>query len=358
MTLMIGLMSGTSLDGVDAALIETDGHDRVAPLGFLTHPYDQPFRDALRSVFGGRGDVAGVERRLTLLHAEAVRDLLGATGMRPEQVRAIGFHGQTILHRPEERRTWQIGDGGLLAEETGIEVVCDFRSADVALGGQGAPLAPLYHAARAAALPRPLAVLNLGGVANVTWIGRDGALLAFDTGPANALVDDWMLRHTGRPWDEGGAAAAAGSLSAEALARLLDHPYFDLAPPKSLDRDDFDPAPVSGLSLADGAATLTAFTAAAVAKALPHLPEPPLRWLATGGGRHNPTLLAMLRERLAAPVDPVEAVGWNGDAIEAEAFAYLAARSLDGLPLSVPGTTGVPAPATGGRLHQPSRRAS
>jgi anhydro-N-acetylmuramic acid kinase len=278
---------------------------------------------------------------------------LAQAAIAPAEIRVVGFHGHTIWHRPEAGRTRQIGDGALLAAETGIDVVCDFRSRDMAEGGQGAPLAPLYHAALAAELAKPVAVLNLGGVGNVTWIGeRGGEILAFDTGPANALIDDWVARHSGRPFDAGGELARAGRIDEAALAALLDDPYFALAPPKSLDRDAFDPAPVAALTPADGAATLTAFTAAAVARARDHLPAAPGRWLVTGGGRHNPALMAALAERLSAPVEAVEAVGWDGDALEAQAFAYLALRALDGLPLSLPSTTGVAQPATGGVLHR------
>jgi anhydro-N-acetylmuramic acid kinase len=273
--------------------------------------------------------------------------------MSAAQVTVAGFHGQTILHEPEAGRTRQLGDGALLAAETGLDVICDFRGRDMAEGGQGAPFAPLYHAALAADLEKPLAVLNLGGVGNLTWIGpEDDAILAFDTGPGNALIDDWAERHLGRPIDEDGALARAGTVDEAALSRLLADPYFELVPPKSLDRDAFDSAPLGGLAPADGAATLTAFTAAAVAAARAHLPASPKRWLVTGGGRHNPALMAALAGRLAVPVEPVEAVGWQGDALEAQAFAYLALRSLDGLPLSLPGTTGVAKPTTGGVLHR------
>ncbi|HSR71438.1 MAG TPA: anhydro-N-acetylmuramic acid kinase, partial [Kiloniellales bacterium] len=286
------------------------------------------------------------------LHAEAVRALLDRAGLTPEAVTVVGFHGHTILHDPAARRTRQIGDAGALAAALGIDVVHDFRSRDVAAGGQGAPFAPLYHAARAVGLERPLAVLNIGGVANVTWIGPDpDSILAFDTGPGNALLDDWAERNTGRPIDRDGALARAGRVDRGVLERLLDHPYFGWPPPKSLDRDAFDPAPVAALAPADGAATLTAFTAAAVAAALRHLPAPPRRWLVTGGGRHNPALMVGLEAWLQAPVEPVEAVGWEGDALEAQAFGYLALRALDGLPLSLPGTTGVPEPTGGGVLY-------
>ncbi len=351
MQTVVGLMSGTSMDGIDAALVRTDGVDRVEPVAFLSTPYGNGFRSRLRACLGGKGDVADVERDLTEAHAAAVLRLLAEAGVPARAVDLIGFHGHTILHAPEERRTWQIGNGALLAQRTGIAVVDDFRTADVASGGQGAPLAPLYHRALASGLPKPLAVLNLGGVGNVTWIGRGDDVIACDTGPANALVDDWVLAKTGARYDEGGRLARTGRVHALALTELLDNPYFDRPAPKSLDRDAFDPAPVRDLSPEDGAATLTAFTAFAVERALPHLPEPPARWLVSGGGRHNATLMEMLADRLRAPVEPVESVGWDGDALEAQAFAYLAVRSRLGLPLSLPTTTGVPAPVTGGRFH-------
>jgi anhydro-N-acetylmuramic acid kinase len=234
-------------------------------------------------------------------------------------------------------------------------VVADFRSADVAAGGEGAPLAPLYHAALAAALPKPLAVLNLGGVGNVTWIGEtEHNLLAFDTGPGNAMLDDWVRRHTGQPADFGGALAHSGRVSASHVARFLVAPYFARKPPKSLDRDAFAAFAPDGLSAADGAATLTEITAAAVAAARLHFPEAAREFLVTGGGRHNPALMAALARLLGVPVRPVEAVGWDGDALEAQAFAYLAIRSARGLPLSLPGTTGAPRPISGSRLFKAS----
>ncbi|MBP2294200.1 anhydro-N-acetylmuramic acid kinase [Azospirillum rugosum] len=356
MQTVVGLMSGTSMDGIDAALVRTDGETRAEPLAFVTIPYEDAFRGALRSCLGGKGPaeapVEEVERALTDAHADAVRRLLEEAGVAADAVDLIGFHGHTIFHAPDQRRTWQIGDGARLARATGIAVVNDFRTADVEAGGQGAPLVPLFHRALADALPRPLAVLNIGGVANVTWIGNgDDEVIACDTGPGNALVDDWILNRNGARYDAGGSLAASGRVDEAALAALLAHPYFDQPTPKSLDRDAFDPSPVHGLSPEDGAATLTAFTAASVARIVPHLPQAPLRWLVCGGGRHNATLMGMLADRLGVPVDPVEAVAWNGDALEAEAFAYLAVRSRKGLPLSLPTTTGAPRPMTGGRFH-------
>ena len=349
----IGLMSGTSLDGIDVAMIETDGYERAISGTALTFPYPPDFRERLRSVLGGVGPVAAIEAELTALHRDAVEHFLREhPGV---AIDIVGFHGHTIRHRPAERSTWQIGDGALLASRLRLDVVADFRSADVAAGGEGAPLAPLYHAALATALPKPIAVLNVGGVANVTWIGGPEEILAFDTGPGNALIDDWVRRHTGAAADLDGALARAGAVSAAHVENFLASSYFARPPPKSLDRDDFRGAMPTGLSLEDGAATLTAMTAAGVAAGRRHFPAPAEQWLVTGGGRHNPALMEALSRRLNVPVKPVEAVGWHGDALEAQAFAYLAVRSVLGLPLSLPSTTGVPQPCCGGHLFKAPR---
>lgn len=348
----IGLMSGTSLDGIDVALIETDGVAVGARGPRATYAYDPALRDRLRACLGGHGPVAAVEAEITDAHAAAIRDLMASHGIATDRIDMIGFHGHTILHRPDQRRTWQIGDGRRLSEALDRPVAWDFRSADVAAGGQGAPFVPLYHQALAADLGRPLAVVNIGGVANVTWIG-DGpeALAAFDTGPGNAPLDDWLRRHDAGSFDRDGAVSGAGRADRALVARLLDNPFFGRRPPKSLDRDDFRFDAVAGLSLADGAATLAAFTAASIARAADHFPAPARRWLVTGGGRHNPSLMRELATNLGVEVAPVEAVGWDGDALEAEAFAFLAQRVRRGLPLSLPATTGVPAPMAGGQLH-------
>jgi anhydro-N-acetylmuramic acid kinase len=348
----LGLMSGTSLDGIDVAALATDGRERVVAGPALTVPYPEAFRERLRGVLGSTSasaEVAAVEAELTRLHAAAIAEF---RARHPEVAfDLVGFHGHTILHRPAEQRTWQIGDGALLARLVGVDVVADFRSADVAAGGEGAPLAPLYHAALAADRAKPIAILNLGGVGNVTWIG-DGAenILAFDTGPGNALIDDWVRRHTGAAADIDGALAQAGRVSDAHVAHFLEHPYFRRKPPKSLDRDDFQGAIPDDLALADGAATLTEMSAAAVAAATRHFPAPPREWLVCGGGRRNPALMAALGRLMPAPVRPVEAVGWDGDALEAQAFAYLAVRSVLGLPLSLPSTTGAPHAVRGGRV--------
>ncbi len=348
----LGLMSGTSLDGIDAAILQTDGTVVTAHGPRLEVAYGAALRDELLALLGGDGDPVAIGRSLTLAHADVINLLLSKNSLTSEDINIIGFPGQTIRHDPARRRSWQIGDGRLLARLVGVDVVDDFRSADVAAGGEGAPLAPLYHAALAADLEKPVAVLNIGGVGNVTWIGSDGELVAFDTGPGNAMIDDWVRRRTGERMDAGGRLAAAGTVDRAALAQMMDNPYFDRAPPKSLDRNQFALPTTVGLEA--GAATLTEFTAHAVLAGQRHFPVPPRRWLVTGGGRHNPALMAALRRLLTAPVDPVERVGWRGDVLEAEAFAYLAVRSLMHLPISLPTTTGVPRPMSGGRLNRAS----
>ncbi len=351
----IGLMSGTSLDGIDAALITTDGVAIQSTGESLTVAYEPGLRGRLRDILGCRdrdARIDSIEQELTLAHAAAVRRLLDEAGLSAGDIGVVGFHGQTVMHAPEEGLTWQIGDGALLAAECGIDIVYDFRTADMKKGGEGAPLAPVYHRALARDLKRPLAVLNIGGVANVTWIGADDSLLAFDTGPGNALIDDWVMRLTGAPSDMDGRLARAGEVDDAALAALMDNDYFDRVPPKSLDRNSFNSNLISEYSDNDGAAILTAFTAASVARAAAHFPAPVHRWLITGGGRLNPALMAELSRRLDVPVLPVEAAGWDGDALEAQAFAYMAARSLAGLPLSFPSSTGTRVPTSGGRLEK------
>ncbi|MFQ5346809.1 MAG: anhydro-N-acetylmuramic acid kinase [Rhodothalassiaceae bacterium] len=364
----IGLMSGTSRDGIDAALLSSDGMDAITTGPALTLPYDAAFRQRLAEgvvLAAARGRqaeeaLAGLAHELTELHAAAVRALLAAARIDAAAIDVIGFSGHTMIHRPAEGLSWQLGDAGFLAHATGIPVIADLRRRDIAAGGEGAPLAPVYHHARYRASgerPRPVATLNLGGVANVTWLDParppGSGLLAFDCGPGNALIDDWVRARTGRPFDEGGRLAGSGQVHRDVLEGLLAHPFFDRPPPKSLDRDAFAGAAVAGLSTADGAATLSAFTVAAIARASQFFPAPAAAWHVTGGGRHNATLMAGLARVLGVPVGPVEALGWNGDALEAELFAYLAIRSLAGLPISFPRTTGVPEPMTGGTRFDP-----
>lgn len=361
----IGLMSGTSLDGVDAALLRTDGEGFVeAGYGF-TQPYEQGFRDRLRAHFGKAAAPADVVKDLTLYHAQAIDLVLRHTGMTAADIGVVGFHGQTIHHDAPAGITVQIGDGPLLAKMTGMPVVDQMRLADMAAGGQGAPLAPAFHAAMGSGhRDLPCGFLNMGGVANITYLAPETAdglpePIAFDTGPGNALIDDWALTHTGQPFDKDGALAAAGKVNDEVLAQLLANPYFNRPYPKSADRGEFiDPA-MDTLSPEDGAATLVQFTVESIARGIESLPTKPTRWWTSGGGQHNPQIMAGLKQRLVpAEIEPVEAIGWSGDMVEAWAFAYLAVRSLKGLPLSFPGTTGVKAPVTGGHLHQPSDRAA
>ncbi|MFS8037978.1 anhydro-N-acetylmuramic acid kinase [Xanthobacter sp. AM11] len=367
---VVGLMSGTSMDGIDAAVIDTDGED-IAWLGpAVTLPYDAATRALLvQAMEDARGvnqrtdrpGVLGVaEARVTHLHAAAVRALLDSLRLTAGDIDLVGFHGQTVIHRPDARLTVQIGDGARLAADLGVPVMADFRAADVAAGGQGAPLVPVFHQAlvRRLALPGPVAVLNVGGVANVTVIDADAPPVACDTGPGNALLDDFLFARTAVACDVDGAAAAQGQVDEARLAVLLDHPFFAVPPPKSLDRNAFrsfvaERAGLAGLSLADGAATLTALTAASVAAVVPHLARPPALWIVAGGGARNPTLCAMLAARLQAQVRTADRLGWSADALEAHAFGFLAARALRGLALTFPTTTGAPAPLTGGVLFRP-----
>lgn len=360
--LVIGLMSGTSVDAVDAALIETDGEAHVRGIAAHERPYTDAERSLIRKAAAHaltlprpRLDplIAEAEQLLTRAHAEAVAALSGQA-----QASLIGFHGQTVAHRPPSSGhatpfTWQIGDAALLARLTGRPVVHDFRSADVAAGGEGAPLAPGYHRALASNVERPVGILNLGGVGNLTWFDDDGRWGAFDTGPGNGLIDDWVQQQAGQRFDTDGALAAGGHVHADVVSAMADLAYFDTTGPKSLDRADFTIQPARGLSPADGAATLTAFTAETVALSLRAVPVRLKRLLVTGGGRRNPTLMQMIAARTGLPTQSVEVEGWHGDALEAQAFAWLAVRHLKGLPLSWPETTGVPAPTPGGRLARP-----
>lgn len=368
----IGLMTGTVLDGdIDVAAIRTDGVT-VAEFGpWRLAPSPPGLRELLAEAvaaaraWGFEGPepelFARAERALTEAQGDAVAAFLHDNGLRAADVAVVGFHGQTVLHRAPlaERRgaTRQLGDGRAMARRLGIDVVYDFRSKDVRAGGQGAPLAASYHVAllsRSGGGPER-AVLNLGGVGNLTWWRGGEAVVAFDTGPANAPLNDWMERHGLGRMDRDGALAAVGRVDEARLARLLTHPWLAAPYPKSLDRNDFTSAMVEGLSPQDGAATLTAFTAAAVGRGLDLLPQRPRELIVCGGGRRNDTLMRALGERAGAAAIPAEEAGWRGDAVEAECFAFLAARVLAGLPISFPTTTGVPHAMTGGEIarHAP-----
>ncbi|MEI8277224.1 MAG: anhydro-N-acetylmuramic acid kinase [Hyphomicrobiales bacterium] len=363
----IGLMSGTSLDGVDVALIETDG-ERIAGFGPVGYrPYSDEEQALLRRALaeGVRltdrtarpGVLAEAEAFVTRVHAETVETFLKAEQIDKADVTIVGFHGQTVLHKPAERLTVQIGDGAALARRLGIPVAYDFRAADVAQGGQGAPLVPVFHQALARDLdrPHPIAVLNIGGVANVTWVDG-GDPVACDTGPGNALIDDFMRARTGSPLDRDGDEASRGAIDEAFVDRVLAHAFFDRPCPKSLDRNAFAFANMGlpDFTVANGAATLSALTAASVARVVQRLPEPPRSWIVAGGGARNPTLMRLLAQRLApAPVETADAVGWSSQSIEAQAFAYLAVRTQAGLPITFPLTTGVSQPMTGGVVANP-----
>lgn len=355
----LGTMSGTSLDGVDAAMLLTDGVQvfEFGPSAF--RPYSEAEQAILRAALGawpGDAPVAEAARVVEDTHAEVMSRFQGAA--------MAGFHGQTLAHEPGGRGTHQAGDGQLLAQVLGLPVVWDFRSADVRLGGQGAPLAPFYHfaLARKIGATAPLAFLNLGGVGNVTWVNPKaarpedpGALLAFDTGPANAPLNDLMRKRFGQSHDASGDLARSGQADESIVSSFLEDGYFLKIPPKSLDRNHFMGrlAPVNALSDADAARTLVACAAAAVARGAEHFPTPPERWLVCGGGRHNAGMMAELAARLPGAVDPVEAAGLDGDMLEAQAFAHLALRVARGLPTSCATTTGVPAAVGGGQISRP-----
>jgi anhydro-N-acetylmuramic acid kinase len=361
----IGLMSGTSMDGVDVAIVETDGETALTAgaTGFLA--YSDADRHLLRTAVADAiniddrcarpGSLAAAEAMIVQRHIEAVENLFSVEKIDRRSIDLVGFHGQTILHRPEQRLTVQLGDGKALAQALRIAVAYDFRAADVEAGGQGAPLVPVYHRAlvAAAGLADAVVVINIGGVANLTFLMQDDDPIACDTGPGNALIDDLMLARTGAAVDRDGAAAAAGQADETILKQLLSAPYFDRPMPKSLDRNDFSNEPVMHLSTQDAAATLTAFTAASIARAFAHLPAAPNLAVVCGGGAHNPILMRELSDRLPCGVVTAASLGWSGDAVEAQAFAYLAVRKLKNLPITFPTTTGVARPLEGGVMVVP-----
>jgi anhydro-N-acetylmuramic acid kinase len=354
----IGVISGTSMDGIDVSIVETDGDAFVRPGPGQTFSYPEGLRKQLQSLIAEPAraqsePLEDLEQAVTRAHLDAIRRFMGEAGVTAEEIGLVGFHGQTVYHRPETRFTRQLGIGSKVAEELGIDTVDRFRHADVASGGEGAPFVPLYHRALASGLAQPLMILNLGGVGNVTYIDGD-TVIAFDTGPASALLDDFVLRRRGLSFDENGQLAGSGQADAALVAEFMRNPFFDRPAPKSLDRQDFHARAkgVEALSDENGAATLAEFTIESVVASLRHVPGRPQRWLVTGGGRRNAHFMRRLQERLQVPVDPVETVGWNGDFLEAQAFGYLAVRSTLGLPLSLPTTTGVPHPMPGGELHR------
>ena len=358
----IGLMSGTSMDGIDVALIETDGEAVHAFGPACAYPYSAAERHLLReAMVAGRGltarDARGgvlalAESMVTSKHADCVQAFAEANGIKLSSVDVIGFHGQTVLHRPEQQLTVQLGDGWGLSAALGVPTVYDFRAADMDSGGQGAPLVPVYHRALAlrAGLPLPAAFVNIGGIANVTFVpeGPAEGLIAFDAGPGNCLIDDWALRHTGEPMDRDAKLAMAGKVDRQTLAALISHPYFKEPAPKSLDRASFTLDLIGDLSPEDGAATLTAFTVAGIAAAAHQLPAHPRIWIVTGGGARNPHMFEGLRRVLGVNTVTADEAGFSTDFMEAQAFAYLAARRIKELPSTFAGTTGVSEPAVCG----------
>jgi anhydro-N-acetylmuramic acid kinase len=364
----IGLMSGTSMDGIDIAVVRTDGDTIVDRGPSAGYAYDPQFRERLkqgledaRSIVKREerpGTLADLERDLTLRHAVAVRMFLQENNILPDNVDVIGFHGQTVLHRPDQALTVQLGDGDLLARETGLDVVYDMRANDMAHGGQGAPLIPAYHAALARGLSEigefatPVVFVNIGGISNLTYIGAGEEIVAYDSGPGNTLIDQWVEAHAGIPYDQGGMIASEGGVLPELADRYLSHPFFSAEKRRSLDRNDFAPPAASDASLEDGARTLAHVTAAGIVRSARHLPASPATYVVCGGGRLNSVIMSDLRalaEAEGARVLAAEAAGLNGDSMEAEAWAYLAVRSRYGLPLTYPGTTGVSRPVSGGR---------
>lgn len=371
LTRAIGLMSGTSMDGIDVALVDTDGEGVVARGPARVYPLDAAFRERLEAALTTAkeirhrderpGDLADLEVAITDRHVEAVRAFLREFDLDRASIDVIGFHGQTVLHRPSEGLTVQLGDGPRLAKALGMPVVYDMRAADMAAGGQGAPLVPAYHAALAGALgpglrTLPVVFVNIGGISNVTYIDQGRDPIAFDSGPGNALLDQWVAREAGIPFDQNGAIASEGGVLAGLAERYLASDFFLRAPPKSLDRLDFLPPPPGSGTLEDVARTLCFVAAEAILKSADHLPKSPRFWIVCGGGRRHPAIMHDLREgaiRRGARVMTAEEAGFNGDAMEAEAWAYLAVRSLRHLPLTWPATTGCLEPTRGGRLAMP-----
>jgi anhydro-N-acetylmuramic acid kinase len=371
LTCALGLMSGTSMDGIDLAVLRTDGEARVerGPAGFVG--YEAAFRrrlaesldeaKAIRRRDDRPGRLADVEREIVDRHAAAVGGFVSAL---PEEWKPqlVGFHGQTVLHRPQEALTVQLGDGARLAEALALPVVWDMRAEDMRQGGQGAPLVPAYHAALAKALPAafrerfPVVFVNVGGISNVTFVPREGEPVAFDSGPGNALIDQWVAREGGVPFDQDGRIASEGGIVTPVVEAYLGSPFFARPGPKSLDRNDFTLSEAAGMELADGARTLAAVSALAILRSAEQMPEMPRLWIVCGGGRRNPHIVGDLRAAAAPLADVLlaEDVDLDGDAMEAEAWAFLAVRSRRGLPLTYPGTTGCRAPTLGGALSLPT----
>jgi len=356
----LGFMSGTSMDGIDAAIIETDGEVIKRFGSTCASTFKPEHRNLLmRAIEAARhlsdrnarpGVLTEAEEFITQAHSAVAHDLMKREGLTADDIDIIGFHGQTVFHKPEDGLTIQIGDGAKLAALTGIDVVCDFRAADMVAGGQGAPLAPVFHQAllHYAGFKQGGVCVNIGGISNISWISQDADMIAFDTGPGNVLLDAWCQRHLNQPFDRDGVLSSSGEVNEDVLKTLLDNPYFSTPPPKSLDKTSFDLTLLARLSVEDGAATLAAFTAQSIALSQAHLPQTPQQWIICGGGRLNAAIMRQLQQRIETSVISAETAGFNGDDVEAQAFGYLAVRTLRELPLTFPGTTGVATPTCGG----------
>ena len=347
---VLGLMSGTSADGADVALIATDGENQIEFFGGLTLPYDRELR--ARVLEASQHDVpivelARVERDITFHHAEAVADLLRTLPRESQGVSLIGFHGHTVRHLPNEQITMQIGNPWLLAERTGMRVVSDFRRHDMAVGGQGAPLVSMFHRALFPDEPRPTLIINLGGVANITWLGENDEIIAGDTGPGCGLIDEWIQEMAGQSHDKDGRIAERGKVDESIIESALATPFFSKSLPRSADRFDFDHVDVSGLSVEDGAATLCAVTVRAIVQAARQMAKKPAVVWVTGGGVHHPVIMRMITENFGN-VQSVRQMNLNPDTLEAECFAWLAVRHTNGLPLTIPETTGCRTAVGGG----------
>ena len=353
----IGCMSGTAMDGIDIALIETDGYEYIRPIGFISESHDSAFREKLRSCLNktSRDSLTEtIEKEFTLRHIPLIKKLMCNLNVSSQDIDIIGFHGQTIHHNPNEKITIQLGDGQLLSQEIGVPVSYDFRQADIQSGGQGAPLLPIYHKALSvnAGIDLPTAIVNIGGVGNITWIDYDG-MIAFDTGPGNAMIDDWVKSQTDNLYDEGGKYAANGTIDKDIVKQFTSSDYFLKKYPKSLDRNDFHESSVDGMTLENGAATLTEMTIQSIALAISQCPTPPKSIYISGGGRHNSTIISRLSDAIGITVKPSDTLGWNGDSLEAEGFAYMAVRRVLNEPISFPTTTGCPSPMVGGIIAKP-----
>lgn len=358
----IGLMSGSSLEGITASAVITDGIDIYEELRAVNVPYDDDIRERLQKLQGHRpqeseemqAEFEALDKDVTQAHAEVAEDIMDFIGGKPD---VVGFHGHTVLHLPQEGFTYQLGSGQMLADRLQTRVVNRFGNADMAAGGQGAPLTPSFYAALVNECEKPVAVLNIGGISEITWLGNNGEMLAFDIGPGNAPVNDWVGRHGGMHMDYNGKLAITGQIHHKVLNNLLRHKFFAKVPPKSIDRDIFKDKleHLEGLSLEDGAATATAFIAEAVAYSMAlYLPQMPRRLIVCGGGAKNPTLVRFIRQRLAGvEVKTAAEIGCRADTLEAQAIAYLAARRLYHLPITFPATTGVSGPTVGGELWEP-----